>query len=206
VSKKANLFGGSGEVDRGKWRTPKKWAGYVGPWDLDPFSNPDSHIEALVHCMLERGDDAFGGRTLGERLVGEYLVTSTHGKPLGPGELARLKNGKLASRVGRRIAGEHTRVWIQPPYELVDQALDHFGHTRFCALLRFDTRTKWFDRLYRLIHERRGLIACTRGSFNFEPAPGMPKPSSNIFPHALFYADARDVTDAVLRRCFAWRP
>ena len=200
--KKANLFGGSGDPNRGKWCTPRKWAGYVGPWDVDAFSNPSSHIVAAVHCMLERGDDAFGRRNVGKRIAGEYYVAKTgklhRSKLLGPGELMR-------ARAVRGVAGKHTRVWIQPPYELVDQALDHYEHTRFCALLRFDTRTKWFDRLYRLVRQRRGLIACPRGTFNFEPPSGVP-PSSNVFPHALYYADARDVTDAVLRRCVAWRP
>jgi hypothetical protein len=205
VTKRVNTFGGSEDPARGAWVTPEEWAGFVGPWDVDPFSNPAAHIEAAVHCMLERGDDAFGGRMVGERMPGEYLVQHTHRRPLGPGELARVVNGKLASRVGRRLAGEHTRTWIQPPYEIVDQALDHFGHTRFCALLRFDTRVPWFDRLYRLVRQRRGLIACIRGYFNFEPPPGV-RVSANPFPHALFYADERDVTDAVLRRTFAWRP
>lgn len=200
MSKRVNKFGGSEDPNRGKWRTPKAWAERVGPWDLDAFSNPDSHIKATTHCMLERRDDAFGGRGLGRRIVGEYSVTSTFRKRLGPGELAR-----LAGSFGRLVADERTRVWIQPPYEIVDQALDHFGHTRFCALLRFDTRTKWFDRLYRLVQKRRGLIACPLGTFNFEPPAGVPS-SSNLFPHALYYADERDATDAVLRRSKAWRP
>lgn len=200
-----NVRGGSSDPNRGKWRTAKPWAERVGAWDLDAFSNPDSHIEAAVHCMLERGDDAFGGREIGERLVGEYYCAKT-GKTLGPGEIARLaRSVRGASRTGRRIAGEHTRVWIQPPYDIVDQALDHYGHTRFCALLRFDPRTAWWHRLVVLVRRRRGLICIPRGVFNFEPPPGV-QASSNSFPHALYYADERDITRAVLRRCESYRP
>jgi hypothetical protein len=198
--RKANLFGGSEDPNRGKYCTPEKWAGYVGPWDLDAFTNSRSHIVASVHCMLdERGDNGFGRELDGKRVPGEYVARATsRRKPLGKGELAR-KRDVVA------VADESTRVWIQPDYQFVDAAITHYGHTRFCALLKYDTRTKWFRRLTNLIRKRRGLIACPLGTFNFEPPPGVPT-SSNVFPHALYYADERDVTDAVLRRCLAWRP
>lgn len=197
----ANLFGGSGDPNRGTWRTPKWLAKAVGVWDLDPFANPVQHVSATTACMLERGEN---GLELGDILEKRNAPGTHRVAKLGAAGGARVP-GELARAPGVRIADESTRVWIQPPYEIVDDVITHYGHTRFCALLRFDTRTAWFDTLYRLVRTRRGLICATRGSFNFEPPPGV-APSSNIFPHALFYADARDATQAVLRRCFAWRP
>jgi hypothetical protein len=192
-----NVRGGTADPNRGKYCTSEKWAGYVGPWDLDPFTNRRSHIVASVHCMLdERGDNGFG---IGARVPGWYFARKTSNrKPIGKGESARAKDV-----IGR--ATEETRVWIQPDYQFVDEALDHYGHTRFCALLRFDPRTAWWHRLVVLIRRRRGMICIPRGVFNFEPPPGV-QASSNSFPHALYYADERDVTRDVLRRCESYRP
>lgn len=196
-----NVRGGTGDLERGKYCTSEKWAGYVGPWDLDPFTNSRSHIEAAVHCMLERGDNGFGAELAEKRIPGQYLARRTVGRftgLLGKGEVSR-RGDVLA------IATECTRVWIQPDYQFVDEAIGHYGHTRFCALLRFDPRTAWWQRLVILVRRRRGMICIPRGVFNFESPPGVPA-SSNSFPHALYYADERDVTRAVLRRCESYRP
>lgn len=176
--KKANVFGASGkkEKDRGTWCTPKNWAEAVGPWDLDPFSNPRSHIVSLLRCMLEDGGDGFGGRLA----KGSY------------------RTGGNFSEYGE--ANASTRVWVQPPYSIVSDAIEHYAHTRFCFLLRFDTRTKWFKRLYAL----SGLV-CVARKMEFEPPPGVKK-SANPFPHALFYRNPEDATAAVLRKsAAAWR-
>lgn len=45
------------EPDRDSWVTPKWIAEAVGAWDLDPATNVRSHIQALDHFMLERGQD-----------------------------------------------------------------------------------------------------------------------------------------------------
>lgn len=181
----ANVYGGSDETVRGTWCTPKDWAEAVGPWDLDPFSNPRSHILSEQRCMLEDGGD--GLLSLGVR----------------PGAW---RNG--ATRV-IGCAAENTRVWIQPPYSLVHEALDHYGHTRWCALLRFDPRTEWFKRITAMC----SLIAVPR-KCEFEPPPelakktkkGTPKKGANPVPHALYFANAADVTPAVLSKsALAWR-
>jgi len=201
VAKRVNKFGGSREKSRGTYCTREDWAQHVGPWDLDPFTNPRSHIVASVHCMLERGDNGFGKSD--PRRPGEYLARATSSQAvargvLGPGELVR-KRDVVA------IATEETRAWIQPDYNFVPAALAHYGHTRFCALLKFDPRTKWFRKLVNLIRRRRGLIAVPLGKFDHEAPPDLDT-SSNLLPHALYYANADDVTDAVLRRTLAWRP
>ena len=169
----ANGNGGSGEVARGAYCTPKAWAERVGPWDVDPFSNPRSHIVAARRCMLEDG----GNGMLDREVVGSYSAPPAFGR-----------------------ADENTRVFLQPPYEMVDEALEHYGHTRFCALLRFDTSTKWFAKLYRITR----LVCVPRRRLAFEPPPGV-KASANPYPHALYYAREEDATPRVLRACIAWR-
>jgi hypothetical protein len=174
-----NVRGKSGDPNRGNWCTPKWLAKYVGPWDLDPFSNPRSHIVARDACMLEDGGDGFGDHST----PGSYRCA---GSP-------------------ERVAQASARVWIQPPYSIVQLVLNHYRHTRWCALLRFDPRPKWFDDVY----EAAELVCVIRNDpdgkpFNFEPPPGVTA-SSNMFPHALFYRRADDVTDAALRHTIAWR-
>ena len=142
----------------------------VGPWDLDPFSNQRSHMEAKASCCLELNEDGFGDGTPGtftSRLYGLARATPGH------------------------------RVWLQPPYKIVRKAWQHYAHTRWCALLRFDPSTKWFAEIY----AAATLIAIPRGRrINFDPPPGV-KASSNSYPHALYYADARDATAAVTASC-----
>jgi hypothetical protein len=172
--KKANVYGGTGDPNRGTWCTPKDIADRVGSFDLDPFSNPRSHVVAKHCCMLEDGGDGFGDGTVGMFRVGD-------GFP-------------------QRVTADW-RVWLQPPYELVAQALDHYGHTQFCALLRFDPRTRWFARLYRMVE-----LVCVLRKCEFEPPPEITEHNANPFPHALYYARATDATDAVIRKtAAAWR-
>lgn len=96
-----------------------------------------------------------------------------------------------------------THVFVNPPYSKgqVIRWVKAYEHTRFCFLLRFDPSTEWFAELY-----RRAALVCLprRRRINFEPPPGV-KASSNVFPHALFYAHVEDATPAVLRACFSWR-
>lgn len=175
---KANVAGGSGEVTRGTWCTPKALAIAVGPWDLDPFSNPRSHVAAARRCMLEDGGDGFAGGD-GGGMYGMYRV--------------RTRDTEYAESA--------TRVWIQPPYELVLDAIDHYKHTRFGALLRWAPDTKWFAHLWPLVQ----AVAFPRGErLEFEPPEGI-EASSNPYPHALYYADERDVTDEVRAMCIVWR-
>jgi hypothetical protein len=175
--KSANVFGRTGDDERGTWCTPKWLAEYVGPFHLDPFSNPRSHIQSDYRCMLENGGDGLGASN-----GAGWFDTGT-----GP--------------LGLKFADDLMRVWLQPPYSVVMQAFKHYQHTRWVALLRFDPSTKWFREMYR----EASLICVPRKRVNFEPPPGV-RSSSNTIPHALYYRHAEDVTQAVLRACIAWRP
>ncbi len=175
--KPANVHGGSGEIARGSWCTPEDLADALGWFDLDPCSNPRSHILASSELSLENGDD---GLLDGDK-PGTY------------------RQGIIIDR-----ASKLDRVFVNPPYAngQVIRWIRHYAHTRFCFLLRFDPSTDWFIELYR----QTALVCVPRGKrTNFEPPPGV-RGSSNTIPHALFYAHAEDATPAILRKCIAWRP
>lgn len=188
-----NVRGGSGDPERGSYVTPEWLARRLPRFDLDPFSNPRSHIVADRACMLERGDDGFGdGR------VGSFMLN--HKRPGG----------------GTFYASENTRVWLQPPYEkgFVARAFQHYAHTRWVALLRFDPRPPWFD----MVYDAAELVAIIRSDpdgkpFNFDAPPEIRrigrsgkqlKQAGNSFPHAIYARHAEDVPDAVLEHCCAF--
>lgn len=177
-AKKPNGNGGSGEKARGAYCTPEPWASRVGDWDVDPFSNPYSLISSTHTCQLERGDNGL--------------------EPGVPGSYRSL--GVV------RVAGPSSRVWLQPPYEIVLDVIRHYGHTRFGALLRFDPSTEWFDQLYDL----SGLIAMPRRhriAFKAPPTVASTKKDPAApFPHAFYFRDPDDAPPALLRACIAWRP
>jgi hypothetical protein len=52
-----NVHGNSGETERGTWCTPLWLCNLMGWFDLDPCSNPRSHVQAIIRWMLENGDD-----------------------------------------------------------------------------------------------------------------------------------------------------
>lgn len=167
-----------GDEQRGAWCTPKKYAIAVGPHHLDPFSNARSHILAGVTCELERGDDGFGVGALEYRPGAFYTRTG-----------------------GYDYAGADWRVWIQPDYKYVLEAVRHYGHTRFTALLRLDPSTEWFGELYAI---SEAIYVPRRDRIEFDPPPGV-EPSSNPFPHGFFYRRAEDATAEIRSLCFEWR-
>lgn len=170
--KPANVFGGSKDPNRGKYCTPKKWADAVGCWGLDPFSNPRSHIVADRRCMLEDG----GNGLLDKAVLGSYSAPPAFGR-----------------------ADESTSVWIQPPYEIVDEAIAHYGHTRFCALLRWAPDTDWFELIWKLTR----VVCFPLERLDFEPPPGI-QTSANPFPHAFYYSHFDLVTDEMRKACLVW--
>ncbi|HUS27576.1 MAG TPA: hypothetical protein VMZ53_03685 [Kofleriaceae bacterium] len=198
------------EEQRGAWCSPPEYTAAAterGPFDVDPFTNPRSTLEAQYKCMLERGDDGFG---LDRRDVpGTFYV-----KPSGIVQADCLKcygGGRVlgndleptacpACNNGYHVATERTRVWIQPPYDLVLEALAHYGHTRFVALLRLDTSTEWFEQLWNLSEV---IMVPKRDRLEFVPPPGV-KASSNPFPHGLYYKRAEDVPNAIRALCYPW--
>jgi hypothetical protein len=177
--KGSKVHGNSGEQKRGAWCTPKWIADAVGRYQLDPFSNARSHIDAECTCELERGDNGLARREGRKSDPGCYYTAAG----------------------GYGHADESTKVWGQPPYSIVLEAIKHYGHTSFTFLLRFDPSTEWFSQLYR----RSALVLVPRRRrINFEPPPGV-KASTSTFPHALFYARFEDATPAILRACIAWK-
>jgi hypothetical protein len=139
--------GGSGV---GSWCTPKWLADMIGTFDLDPCSNPRSHVRATKRLALETGDDGLDISTVQKR-------TQT-----------------LSAQAWWGL-----RVFINPPYERgsVLRWLDAYRHTRWCFLLRFDPSTEWFGKIYdaaELIAVPRGRRV------NFEPPPGVKASSNAI--------------------------
>lgn len=174
------------DEQRGAWCSPPEYTAAAGPFDLDAFTNPRSTLVARYTCMLERGDDGFG---LDSRdTPGAFYVNPEH---------CTHDDGPCC---GYHVAGANWRVWIQPPYDIVLEALAHYGHTRFTALLRLDTSTEWFERLWSLCEV---IMVPKRDRLEFVPPPGV-KPSSNPFPHGCYYKRADDVTEAIRALCYAW--
>lgn len=175
------------EEQRGAWCSPPEYTAAAGRFDLDPFTNPRSTLLADHQCMLERLDDGFGHVRIPTPPRGSYAVSGEPGRYYIAGD-------------GYHIATADTLTWIQPPYELVLEALAHYGHTRFVALLRLDTSTVWFQQLWDLVEV---IMVPKRDRLEFVPPPGV-KASSNPFPHGLFYKRAADVTPAIQELCYAW--
>jgi hypothetical protein len=180
-----NGNGGSGDPLRGTYCTPKDWAIAVGSWDLDPFSNPRSHILAADHLSLERGDDG---------LLDLAQPGSFYRAP-------RTDDEKRVAQFNRDafmfVATAGTRVFLQPPYELAAEAIGHYGHTRFCALLRLDPSPEWAETLWPLV---KRIAIPFRVRLEFEGPPGI-ETSKSPYPHAFYYTHEEDVTDEIRRRC-----
>lgn len=234
------------EEQRGAWCSPPEYTAAAvdkdGPFDVDPFTNPRSTLLARHKCMLERGDDGFGLDRKHE--PGTYYIKPDGtrgarvdcGKCYGGGrvlgeDLEPVECPACSEGDGYHRATDETRVWIQPPYDIVIEALAHYGHTRFAALLRLDTSTVWFQLLYAGIGEDdmrnpEALAKLTKAlkhthtiapcaplcevvmvpksdRLEFVPPPGV-KASSNPFPHGMFYKRAADVPDAIRALCYPW--
>src|SRR5574338_920706 len=118
---KANPAGGSGaDEGRDSWCTPKWLAELLGRFDLDPCSNPRSHISAAVHLTLEGGDNG---------------LAEAHG------QRGYSQHTDDAWGIDRSaIASVQTRVFINPPYarKQVIRWVRHWRTTRFVFLLRWD--------------------------------------------------------------------
>lgn len=227
------------EEQRGAWCSPPEYTAAAGVFDVDPFTNPRSTLVATHQCMLERGDDGFGldrRSTPGTYYIkpsGELRASCTKcygggrvlGHDLEPTDCTACSDG------GYYVATEQTSTWIQPPYDIVIEALAHYGHTRFVALLRLDTSTVWFQLMYAGITEDdlrnpEALAKLTKGlkrthaiapcpplceivmvpksdRLEFVPPPGV-KASSNPFPHGLYYKRAADVPAAIRALCYPW--
>lgn len=219
------------EEQRGAWCSPREYTEAAGPFDVDPFTNPRSTLVARFMCMLERGDDGFG---LARRDVPGTFYVNAAGCTFcnGTGRRREVTASHCdCSMCGYHVATVDTTVWIQPDYGFVIEALAHYGHTRFVALLRLDTSTVWFQlmfagiteedlrnpetraRLAKALKRTHRIEPCAplcevvmvpkNDRLEFVPPPGV-KASSNPYPHGLYYKRAADVTAAIRERCYPW--
>lgn len=202
------------EEQRGAWCSPEEYTKAAGVFDVDPFTNPRSTLVARFMCMLERSDDGFGHVIIKKPPRGEAATSAEPGKfYVNPRECEDARDHDdeglgggdghplwTCAKCGYRVADALTTVWIQPDYEFVLEALAHYGHTRFTALLRLDTSTVWFAQLWGLSEV---IMVPKRDRLEFVPPPGV-KPSSNPFPHGLYYKRAEDVTPAIAELCYPW--
>lgn len=197
-----SVRGNNSDIERQSTCTPKYLADAVcseRPFDLDPFSNSRSHIASTHACWLERGDDGFGVQ---DRATGLSYARGDYW---------------LAGR-GAHHADASNTVWIQPPYQrgFPYRALNHYLHTRWVALLRFDPRADsetspsrskrkrkvhppWFALAYGCA-ELVLLLPNSPGRRSFEFDMTI-KGAGNTFPHALYYRYADDCPKAVLELC-----
>ncbi len=183
------------DEQRGAWCSPAEYTAAAGHFDLDPFTNPRSTLRASYMCMLESGGDGFG---LNRRDVpGSFFIKEGSTFTTCPCEHC---GDEVAALDFYDQADASWKVWIQPPYDIVLEAIAHYGHTRFVALLRLDTSTLWFEQLWNLCEV---IMVPRRDRLEFVPPPGV-KPSSNPFPHGLYYRRAEDVTAAVRELCYPW--
>lgn len=105
--------------DRDTWCTPKDLAEALGKFDLDPCSNPRSHIRAEHSFMLERNENGLDVSAVQKRM--------------------NIRTGE---------AWWSSCVFINPPYSDVMPWVEAYKGTRFCFLLKFDPSTKWFAALF----------------------------------------------------------
>lgn len=143
---------------RNCWCTPKWLADLIGPVAVDPATNDRAHIQAMVKIILEKGD------------------TGIH-DPGVPGSFRY--SGRLAKAERRDV------VFCNPPYghgEVI-RWVNHYLHTQFIFLLRWDPSTEWFSALKKAATH----VWFPNDRLNFEPPPRI-KSSTNPFPHALYMA------------------
>ncbi len=133
-------------------------------------------MRADVTCELERSDDGFG---FGSPTRGAYYTAAN----------------------GYGAATENTKVWLQPPYDIVLQAIAHYSHSRFVALLRLDSSTEWFEELHAVSEL---ILIPRRDRIEFDPPPGV-KASANPFPHGFYYRRGDDASEAILSLCYEWK-
>lgn len=114
-----------------------------------------------------------------------------------------LENGQDGLALARYV-GKSTRTFVNCPYGpgMVIKWIRAYRHTNFTYLLRADTSTEWFSE----IEPHLGVICIPRGRrMRFDPPPGA-KESSAEQNHYLYYKRVEDVTEAIRRMCFCWRP
>lgn len=199
------------DEQRGAWCSPEEYTRAAGHYDLDPFTNPRSTLRASYMCMLENGGDGFGGIIMPKPKKNTRPVSAAPGRFfIKAGERFTLCPCEHCSDEAAtedildvgfyETADDSWKVWIQPDYGFVLQAIAHYGHTRFTALLRLDTSTEWFAWLWELSEV---IMVPKRDRLAFVPPPGVEE-SSNPFPHGLYYKRADDVTPAVRELCYPW--
>ncbi len=171
---------------------PREVADEVGGGD-------DDDIDRDTWCTPSWITEALGSFDLDPCSNERSTVQATYAYRLDRGE----DGLKLATK--KWIDPTSTRVFVNPPYSDVAPWIEVYGATRFCFLLKLDTSTKWFVRLFELAET---IYIPRRRRVGFVPPEGVPadRAKAQQFPHALFYARDEDATDAIRALCFPpWR-
>lgn len=105
--------------DRGGWCTPKWLADMIGHWDLDPCSNPRSHVVAGTKYMLERGEDGLAH----ENAIHGFLVDKTRvyiNPPYENGSVARWFEAYKHTNWCFLLRFDPSTKWFEPIYRAAE--------------------------------------------------------------------------------------
>lgn len=163
----------------------------MNPAQMSASSAADDDADRDAWCTALRMARAIGPVDYDPCSNERSNILATHAYMLSRGQDALV----MAKYISRRWLG-----FINPPYSrgMVMRFVLAFVHHRFIFLLRFDPSTEWFALLYEMTER----IAFPKDRTDFEPPPGVEAKPGNPFPHALFYARAEDVSDAIHASCY----
>lgn len=110
----------------------------------------------------------------------------------------RLDNGQDGIILANKVDAK-TKTFINPPYSDVMPWVEAYAHVRFCFLLKFDPSTKWFAELI----ENCELVLIPKERIAFINTAGE-EVQAVAFPHAFYFAKAKDAPKALLDACYRW--
>lgn len=103
------------EADRDTWCTPKWLAAALGSFDLDPCSNPRSHIEAIYSYQLERGED--GLKLLTSKWIDGGSVRTFVNPPYSSGQVKRWVQAYAHTRFCFLLRFDPSTAWFREIYQ-----------------------------------------------------------------------------------------
>ncbi len=182
------------------------------PTDVPPPRDDDAPAEMQDHGDREGPSNLHGRNADGSG--DEYCTPKKYTDALGLWDLDPCSNKRstvqaiktfdlelggedgivLASKVDAK-----TKTFINPPYSDVMPWVEAYAHVRFCFLLKFDPSTKWFHELI----ENSELILIPKERIAFIKVDGE-EAQAVAFPHAFYFAKAKDAPKALRDLCFRW--